>query len=66
MNNLQLFILGQKAELMADKDDSDSSQQGIEIVEDPEIMRKLEEDKLNYEQGNADEDDGDETMQRVF
>ena len=50
---------------MADRDD-DGSQQGIEIVEDPEIMRKLAEDQQNYEQGNADKDDGDETMERVF
>jgi len=51
---------------MADKDDQDSGKQGIEIVEDPEIMRKLAEDQQNYEQGNADADDGTETMNRVF
>ena len=51
--------------MLADHDE-DSSKQGIEIVEDPEIMRKLAEDQQNYEQGNADPDDGEETMERVF
>ena len=47
--------------------DEDSSTQGIEIVEDPEIMRKLAEEQENYERGNADPDDEDgETMTRVF
>ena len=53
---------------MADKNDDDSSAQGIEIVEDPEIMRKLAEEQENYERGNLDTDDEEEgeTMKRVF
>merc|ERR1712046_405753 len=64
------FLRGQKAELMADKDSQGQGKQGIEIVEDPEIMRKLAKDQEDYEKRMQEDKDGmqedDETMKRVF